>query len=57
MQNLGYDIQEITGEYDHKTQTALRQFIGNENFEERTEFEKGRIDQPVYEYLLKKFRG
>ncbi len=57
MQNLGYDIEEITGSYDHKTQTALRQFIGNENFEERTEFEKGRIDQPVYEYLLKKFRG
>ncbi len=57
MQNLGYDIKKITGEYDHKTQTALRQFIGNENFEERTEFDKGRIDQPVYEYLLKKFRG
>ena len=57
MQNLGYDIEEISGEYDHKTQTALRQFIGNENFEERTEFEKGRIDQPVYKYLLKKFNG
>ena len=55
MRNLGYYIDEVTGEYDHKTQTALRQFIGNENFEERTEFEKGRIDQPVYEYLLKKF--
>ncbi len=57
MQNLGYEIEVITGEYDQKTQTALRQFIGNENFEERTDFEKGRIDQPVYEYLLKKFRG
>ena len=57
MQNLGYDIEEISGEYNHKTQTALRQFIGNENFEERTEFEKGRIDQPVYQYLLKKFNG
>jgi len=57
MQNLGYDIEEISGEYDHKTQTALRQFIGNENFEERTEFEKGRIDQPVYKYLLQKFNG
>ncbi len=57
MRNLGYDIDGVTGEYDHKTQAALRQFIGNENFEERTEFEKGRIDQPVYEYLLKKFRG
>ncbi len=57
MQDLGYDIEGITGEYDQSTQTALRQFIGNENFEERTEFEKGRIDQPVYEYLLKKFSG
>lgn len=57
MRDLGYEIDEITGKYDHKTQTALRQFIGNENFEERTAFEKGRIDQPVYEYLLKKFRG
>ncbi|MCJ7825594.1 MAG: DUF1028 domain-containing protein [Anaerolineales bacterium] len=57
MQDQGYDLEEITGEYDQETQTALRQFIGNENFEERAEFEKGRIDRPVYEYLLKKFRS
>jgi uncharacterized Ntn-hydrolase superfamily protein len=57
MQNLGYDFEEITGEFDQKTQTALHQFIANENFEERIDFEKGRIDQPVYEYLLKKFHS
>ena len=57
MRDQGYDLEEITGEYDQETQTALRQFIGNENFEERAEFEKGRIDRPVYEYLLKKFRS
>ena len=57
MQDQGYDLEEITGEYDQETRTALRQFIGNENFEERAEFEKGRIDRPVYEYLLKKFRS
>ena len=45
----------ITGQYDDDTRDALRRFIGNENFEDRTDFEEGKIDQPVLEYLLKKF--
>jgi uncharacterized Ntn-hydrolase superfamily protein len=52
---LGYYRGTINGEYDADTRNALRKFIGNENFEERTDFEEGKIDRPVFEYLLKKF--
>jgi len=38
-----------------QTRTALRAFIGNENFEERTDFDAGWIDRPVFEHLLKRF--
>lgn len=54
---LGYYRGPINGEYDGDTRDALRKFIGNENFEERTNFEEGKIDRPVFEYLLKKFSG
>ena len=57
MQDQGYNIEGITGEYDAETKSELRRFIGNENFEERTDFDHGTIDQPVYEYLLNKFPG
>jgi len=36
-------------------QQALAAMIGNENFEDRTDLERGVIDRPVYEYLQKKF--
>ena len=52
---LGVYQGPITGQYDDDTRDALRRFIGNENFEDRTDFEEGKIDQPVLEYLLKKF--
>jgi uncharacterized Ntn-hydrolase superfamily protein len=55
MKELKYFKGAISGEYDSPTREALRSFIGNENFEERTDFEAGRIDQPVYEYLIRKF--
>jgi len=52
---LGYYQGEHHGQYDSATREALRNFIGNENFEDRTNFEAGKIDQPVLDYLLKKF--
>lgn len=35
---------------------AFNEFIGNENFEERADPEAAWIDEPVLEYLVKKFR-
>jgi len=34
---------------------ALRQFIGNENFEERADLDAGWIDGPVLEFLLHRY--
>jgi uncharacterized Ntn-hydrolase superfamily protein len=53
----GYYQAEIRedSQYDLDTRQALRAFIGNENFEERTDFEQGWIDRPVFEYLLRHF--
>ena len=52
----GYMEGTADGTYDELTKTALRAFIGNENFEERCDLEAGWIDRPVLEYLLKKFQ-
>lgn len=54
-QKLGYYKGRIHGEYDEPTQKALRSFLGNENFEERADFEKGEVDEPVLVFLLEKF--
>lgn len=55
MMRLGYLPKEISSVADEDLQSALRKFIGNENFEDRTDFEFGLIDRPVYEYLIKKY--
>ena len=55
MQKKGYYSATAEGVYDTATRIALRAFIGNENFEERTDFESGWIDRPVFEYLLRRF--
>lgn len=34
---------------------ALRRFIGNENFEERSDCEAGWIDRPAFEFLMHRF--
>jgi len=57
MNRLGYYEGGLTGEYDGATREAFRRFIGNENFEDRTNFEAGRIDMPVLEFLRRKFAG
>ena len=45
----------ITGEYDASTRAALSSLIGNENFEERFDQEKGLISRQVVELLRLKF--
>ncbi|MCF6277810.1 MAG: DUF1028 domain-containing protein [Anaerolineales bacterium] len=57
MADLGYYQPEIHGKYDDVTAEALRAFLGNENFEERGNANEGWIDQPVLDYLLKKFKN
>ena len=51
----GYYSGEIHGQMDDDTQKALRRFIGNENFEDRTDIDSGLIDRPVFEYLVQRF--
>lgn len=41
--------------WDDPTRRALRQFVGNENFEDRTNFDTRKIDRPVFEFLQKRF--
>lgn len=45
----------ITGEYDLATRHAMSTLIGNENFEERFDEEKGLISKQVMEILRQKF--
>jgi uncharacterized Ntn-hydrolase superfamily protein len=51
----GYYDGPITGEYDAPTRRALRDLIGNENFEERFDEEKGQISQQVMDVLRDRF--
>jgi uncharacterized Ntn-hydrolase superfamily protein len=51
----GYYQGDTHGQLDEATRAALRRFIGNENFEDRTDVESGYIDRPVFEYLAKRF--
>ena len=53
--HLNYNIGKADGVFNEETRTALESFTGNENFEERCNLEAGWIDQPVLEYLLKKY--
>jgi uncharacterized Ntn-hydrolase superfamily protein len=55
MARLGYYFGLIQGEYDAPTRRALEAFIANENFEERTDFSSGKIDRPVFEFIIKHF--
>ncbi len=55
LQWAGYYDGPITGEYDPPTQKAMRDLIGNENFEERFDEEKGLISSQVMDVLRQKF--
>lgn len=54
---LGYYQGPLHGTYDPETRAALEAFIGNENFEERTDFAAGRMDRPVLEHLFRQFEA
>jgi uncharacterized Ntn-hydrolase superfamily protein len=43
------------GQMDEATRTALNAFVGNENFEERCNTQASWMDQPVFDYIVKKF--
>jgi uncharacterized Ntn-hydrolase superfamily protein len=45
----------ITGEYDAPTRKALRDLVGNENFEERFDEQEGLISRQVMDVLRQKF--
>jgi uncharacterized Ntn-hydrolase superfamily protein len=51
----GYYDGPVTGEYDGATRQALTALIGNENFEERCDEEKGLISRQVVDILQRKF--
>ncbi|MFH1524115.1 MAG: DUF1028 domain-containing protein [Chloroflexota bacterium] len=51
----GYYAGPTNGQLDETTRSALNAFIGNENFEERCDTQAGWMDQPVFDYLVKKF--
>jgi uncharacterized Ntn-hydrolase superfamily protein len=55
LQWAGYYDGPITGEYDAPTRKALSNLIGNENFEERFDEEKGLISHQVMDVLREKF--
>jgi uncharacterized Ntn-hydrolase superfamily protein len=52
---LGYYQGEAHGVLDAATRAALEAFLGNENFEERVDWDMGKIDAPVIAYLSQKF--
>ncbi len=56
MADLGYYQSRMDGIYDEAVAEAFNSFLGNENFENRFNAKEGWLDQPVVEYLLKKFK-
>jgi uncharacterized Ntn-hydrolase superfamily protein len=52
MKKRGFYIGEINGKYEDQTRVAFRTFIGNENFEDRCDFDNGKIDRPVFNYII-----
>jgi uncharacterized Ntn-hydrolase superfamily protein len=51
----GYYDGPLSGEYDAPTRRALADLVGNENFEERFDEEKGQISRQVMDVLRGKF--
>jgi uncharacterized Ntn-hydrolase superfamily protein len=57
LQNLGYTRSVPSGKFDRATRRAFTAFMGNENFEERSDPSAGWVDKPVLNYIFKKFEG
>jgi uncharacterized Ntn-hydrolase superfamily protein len=55
LHSLGYLDNADESALTPDVQDALRQFIGNENFEDRCDLEAGWIDRPAYEFLVRRF--
>lgn len=55
MRQQGYYTGEANGRCDEATLAALRRFVGNENFEERTDLNALTIDRPVLDFLQRRF--
>lgn len=53
--HMGYYEGPPHGQLDTSTRIALDAFVGNENFEERCDTQAGWMDQPVFDYIIKKF--
>jgi hypothetical protein len=54
LRRLGLYAGAAAPELTPAASKVLEAFIGNENFEDRADFEHGWIDRPVYEFLLRK---
>ncbi|HSJ56833.1 MAG TPA: DUF1028 domain-containing protein [Anaerolineae bacterium] len=57
LSRAGYYDGPVTGEYDVNTRRALRDLVGNENFEERFDEEQGLISRQVIDVLRTKWPG
>lgn len=57
LHDLGYYRGPETPTLDAAVRAALRRFIGNENFEDRSDLEAGWIDRPAFEFLVRRFGG
>ena len=54
-QRLGYYVGPEESSLTAPARDALRRFIGNENFEDRSDLDAGWIDRPAYEFLLRRY--
>jgi uncharacterized Ntn-hydrolase superfamily protein len=52
---LGYHAGPDGEAMTPQMRQALRDFLGNENFEDRCDLDAGWIDRPAYEFLLRRF--
>ena len=57
VRRLGYYDGSDQAALTPESREALRRFIGNENFEDRSDLEAGWIDRPAYEFLLRRFES
>lgn len=56
MADLGYYQAHMDGNYSEAIAESVASFMGNENFEERTDPKAGWVDRPVLDYIFKKFK-
>jgi uncharacterized Ntn-hydrolase superfamily protein len=57
MARLGTYTGPVDGRLEPDALRSLERFIGNENFEDRTDLKRLLIDRPVFEHLLRRYGG